>query len=256
MRRLENELDVPLFGTGEGFPLTAYGDLFLSLSCDVCDAVGRFEQEKKLLWNHEHNVRVIGCVEGFFEYADEDALNTLLPDVGVVARAKRTEEEAYKGLENGEYELAVLPYVQRPGLTERRLVDERMYLWIDADDPLAEKGEITLHDVDRRVLAIWAAGDSFVKELSVRIKSAKLDIALKPMHDVMSVFESVRRNEAVGLTSRNHAMKMSGLGVASVPMRDVRLRYSACWNCGSMLSEEGQRLVEALEYHCTEFREE
>lgn len=229
VKALEKELGVPLFQLDEnGAPVpTAYAHEFYEY-VEVSKSNRRLLDEafRRIRGEQHFDIR-LGCSLGVMGALGPDFLDgfrALRPDIHI-AYWETNDDLCDRGLRDGAYDLALAVTPFAGDLEARELYRCPVYFWINAADPLANKGSMTYADLEGHDVAIPGEGFKCYAGLKRALREQDIPVGhIFEMSEIFHLFEFAASGRGIGFTARHHlelGMFCDTARVKAVPLEGV-----------------------------------
>lgn len=251
LRRLEDELGVPLFsgayGTGE---LTEYGAFVLDYARRIDGALGDMRRGIEAMRAHARNVVRLGCSVGLLGYLGEraiDEFNETADGVQVVVSAEEPDLQCERGLAAKTYDLALLVNPPSREFVSIPIVDDYQFFWVGKGNRLSRQAEIRLEDLEGQTVATVDDGFRSTDALLRLMEGRGVHANVVFTGEMMRIYEFARSGRALGLTCRNHIEATAESSkTVGLPFRDLLWGFSLCYRRDHALTEGEALFVDHL----------
>lgn len=251
LRRLEDELGVPLFsdayGTGE---LTEYGAFVLDYARRIDGALGDMRRGIEAMRAHARNVVRLGCSVGLLGYLGEraiDEFNETADGVQVVVSAEEPDLQCERGLAAKTYDLALLVNPPSREFVSIPIVDDYQFFWVGKGNRLSRQAEIRLEDLEGQTVATVDDGFKSTDALLRLMEKRGVRANVVFTGEMMRIYEFARNGKALGLTCRNHIEATAESSkTVGLPFRDLPWGFSLCYRRDHALTEGEALFVDYL----------
>lgn len=258
LKRLEGSIGVPLLSaqTGE-VELTDYGRIFYRHARAIVREHDSMLGEIDTLYNRKTGHLLLSVSTGLFNIIPCETIDEFnaSAESGVHVEVARTmvDFDCDQSLLDKECDFALInDPVDHTLFSAIPLHRDTMFLWVDERSPLASQESLRCEDLKGLTIACVSPREFKTSRAAEHaLNDPSIGCTIRPMDEMIAVFEMAMSGKANALTVRTHAEAFCKEGFKGIPIEDLTWGFSVAYRIDRNLSERDREFIDFLKSRAT-----